>query len=220
MSVISLPMRYLILKRGFSLLELLAVVAILAVLGALAIPAIQGMASSMNLKGSANILVSEIDLARATASSRNLAVDVRIYQDFAPKDAHGNPVYHITALVIPALASGNATDEYVNAPMALQGDTVIDPDLTYSTLLNASASATLAPVAGVESSTAPLMIQSKPYVKFTVLPSGGLNLDNSASWCVTLLSKNKVHSINGKPADNFITLSVDVSTGRVRTYQP
>jgi len=199
---------------------LLVVLAILTLLAVVALPALKGTLSSVNLKSSANVVLAQIDLARQTANSRNLAVDFRIYQDPAQKDAQGNPVYRLIALVIPASVSGAAADECVDQPMALQSDIIIDADPAYSSLLNPSVSTTLPPITGIERASAPYQVQNKSYVKFTFLPNGSLNLDGNVLWCLTLLNRNQARPTNGGPAANFITLVLDVPTGRARSYQP
>jgi uncharacterized protein (TIGR02596 family) len=206
---------------AFTLVELLLALAIVAGLSVVAMTAMEGTLSGVNLKGSANTLISELDLARETAGSRNVAVDVRLYQDSRRKDARGNPVYRIVALVIPAsTGAGAVPDEWLGSPVALSGDVIIDSDFAYSSLLNTSASSTLPPVAGTESATAPFVIQNKPYVKFTFLPNGSLNLDSTVLWSLTLVNQNQFRPTGNGPASNFVTIVLDVVTGHSRIYQP
>ena len=182
------------------------------------------MLGSSNLSGSANNVVAQLDLARQNASTRNLSVDVRIYQDPSkPKDNNGNYPYRIITLVIPASASGVGSDEFLTQPLFLAGDAIIDSSTTYSSVLNTSLGATgFQPVGATELSTAPNAVRGLPYVKFTYLPNGTIHLDSSQQWCLTLLNQNKAWgtpNTNG-PAAYFVTVVLDVQTSRARVYQP
>jgi uncharacterized protein (TIGR02596 family) len=215
-------------RRGFTLIELLLVLLILAILAALTVPGLQGTLSSMNLRGSANLLYSELDLGRQIASARNLAVDLRMYQDSSGnKDSNGNYPFRMMALVISSTSSGAAADEFVGPPMSLQGDVIIDSSTQFSSLLNTSLLPSQPPPTAVEASTAPSILRGKTYVRFMFLPNGTLNLastdsgGNPIAWTLTVINQQgKKATIAGTPAANYITLLLDVATGRARTYQP
>jgi uncharacterized protein (TIGR02596 family) len=210
--------------RGFSLTELLVVMAIIALLGVLTVPSLQGLLSSTDLKGSANSLAGELDLARQTASTRNVAVEVRLYQDSSrPRDNNGNYPYRLLAAVIPAAAGISSSDEFVGLPVSLAGDVIIDSNPQQSSLLNTSLGAQgLQPVSATEAASAPSTVRNLPYIQFTYLASGTINLDPSQRWCLTLLNENTaaLASANGGPSANFIAFLLDVQTGRASTYQP
>lgn len=212
------------LRHGFSLVELLVVLAVIAILATLTLPGLQGVISSSNLKGSANSVAAELDLARQFANTRNLSVEVRLYQDTAvAKDNNGNFPYRYLAILIPANASNAASDEFLAQPILLPGDVIIDSNTQFSSLLNPALGASgLQPVTGTESTTAPIQVRGKPYVKFTYLANGTVNLDPSQQWCLTLYNQNKSGhpGPNGSPANNFFTFILDVQTGRARVYQP
>jgi uncharacterized protein (TIGR02596 family) len=169
-------------------------------------------------------VVAELELARETASARNLPVEVRFYQDTAkPRDNNGNYPYRIMAIVIPISVSGATSDEFVAPPLFLSGDVVIDSSPQYSSGLNVSLGATgLQPVGGTELATAPPAVRNLPFIKFTYLANGTINLDPAQKWCLTLLNENKARSISAEnlPAANFVTLILDTQTGRARVYQP
>jgi uncharacterized protein (TIGR02596 family) len=209
--------------RAFSLLELIAVMAIIVIVAALVMPSVQGLAGSSNLKGSANSLVAQLDLARQTASTRNRNVAVRLYQDTTKSpDTNGNQPYRLLALVIPAPADGSTSDVFITAPQGLPGDVIIDSSTAFSTLLNTGLGATgLRPVAATEAASAPASVRNLPYVQFTFLANGTVNLDSSQQWCLTLINENKaLKNPTSGPAANYVTLSISPQTSHVSTYQP
>lgn len=209
--------------HGFSLLELLTVTVIIVIVAALVMPSVQGLAGSSNLKGSANSLVAQLDLARQTASARNRNVAVRLYQDTTKSpDTNGNAPYRLLALVIPASSDGSTRDEFIAAPQGLPGDVIIDSSTAFSTVLNTGLGATgLRPLAATEASSAPASVRNLPYVQFTFLANGTVNLDSSQQWCLTLINENKaLKNPTSGPAANFVTLSISPQTSHVSMYQP
>jgi uncharacterized protein (TIGR02596 family) len=209
--------------QGFTLLELLVVLALIAVLAATMLPSLLGVVSSTSLRGSSDNVKGLLELARQTSATRNTPVQLRIYQDpTKANDANGNAPYRILAAVIPSTSTGTA-DEFLTVPMSLPGDVIFDSNSAQSSLLNSSlGSAGLRPIAATESTGAPLSVRSRPYVGFTFLADGSVNLDQTQQWCLTLYNQNlsRTAGPNGSPSNNFVTFVLDVPTGRVRTYQP
>jgi uncharacterized protein (TIGR02596 family) len=210
-------------RSGMSLIELLAVLAVLVIVVALVAPGLQGLAGSTNLRGSADAIVAQLDLAQQTASTRNLPVDVRLYQDTSkPPDNNGNSPYRIMALVIPSSANGTSSDQFLATPKSLPGDVIIDSSTTYSSLLNTGLGAAgLRPVAATELASAPLAVRNLPYVEFTFLTNGTMNLDTSQVWCLTLINSTKaLKNPTAGPAASFVTLTLNPQTSHVSVYQP
>jgi uncharacterized protein (TIGR02596 family) len=209
--------------RGFSLLELLVVVVIVVIVAALVMPSVQGLSASSNLKGSANSMVAQLDLARQTASARDRSVAVRLYQDTTKSpDTNGNTPYRLLALVIPASSDGSSSDEFISAPQSLPGDVIFDSSTAFSTVLNTGLGATgLRPVAATEAASAPALVRNLPYVQFTFLANGTVNLDSSQQWCLTLINENKaLKNPTSTPAVNYVTLTIIPQTSHVSMYQP
>ena len=208
---------------GVTFIELLAVLVIFLVLAAMVMPGLRGMMGSSNLRGSSGMVLAQLDLARQTASTRNLPVDVRLYQDTTKTpDSNGNSPYRLLALVIPASAGTSGSDEFLAVPQGLPGDVIIDSSTVYSSLLNTGLGAAgLRPVAATELASAPMAVRHLPYIQFVFLPNGTANLDTSQQWCLTLINKNSApKNPTSAPASNFVTLILDPETSHAREYQP
>src|SRR5882757_726404 len=103
-------------SRGFSLIELLSVVTVLSVLAVATVPAVKGTLDGINVNGAAGVAEAELLLARQTAISRNLPVEVRFYK---VDDGTGN-AYRVMGLVIPTSATGKS-DEWLKSGKMLPG---------------------------------------------------------------------------------------------------
>ena len=228
-------------QGGFTLVEMLVVVMVMAILAVLAMPAVKGLLGSMDLKGGANIVTAQLELARQIASTRNVQVDVRIDQDTSTIDPNAtpanSPAYRIVSVVIPGTPNGKTNDEFLSPGVSLPGDIVFDQTAAYSTLLDPTQLDTSGvPRAVVTEPTTviapatqlpPKRVSGLKYMKITYLPNGTLNLVNttatSGAWCLSirnLQAKAVGAAPNGKPAVNFISLVLDPATSRARLYQP
>lgn len=206
-------------RRAFSLIELLSVMTVVSVLAVATVPAMRGTLDGITISGAAGVAQAEFSLARQTAISRNLPVEVRIYRH----DDGTGPAWRTIASVIPASASGQAADEWVTRGKILPGGVVLDDSEDFSTVLSKaqapSGTPALAPWTTAEAGTAPGMLKGKNYVGFLFNPDGSTNLPNDQPWCLTLRNAN-AQPANGGPAANYVSIVVDSLTGRTMTYQP
>jgi len=157
-------------------------------------------------------------LARQTAMSRNLPVEVRIYRH----DDGNGLAWRAMALVIPASASGQASDEWVSKGRVLPGNVVMDDAQEYSTVLSQAQAASgdaAGPWTATESALAPGLLRSKSYVAFQFKPDGSTNLPTGQPWCLTLRNHNSVPNGNA-PAANYVSIVLDSLTGRTIACQP
>ncbi len=203
---------------GFSLIELLSVMMLLSVLAVAAVPAMKGTLDGINISGAAGVAQAEFALARQTAMSRNLPVELRIYQH----DDGSGLAWRAMSMVIPASMSGQATDEWVTRGKVLPGGVAFDDTQEYSTMISQAqptAGEPIAPWKTTEVSTAPALVRNKSYVGFLFNPDGSTNLPNGQPWCLTLKNPRS-QSASGKPAANFVAIVVDSLTGRTMVYQP
>ncbi len=201
---------------AFSLIELLTVMAIFAILTAATLPALRGTLDGYNISGAADLAGAEIALARQTAISRNLPVEVRIYKH----DDGTGEAWRALGLVIPASASGAAADEWIAKGKVLPGNILFADSGDFSTIVSeATAGAAAVPRLGTEASDAPGFIKSKEYVAFRFQPDGSTNLPSDQAWCVTLKSPRSQPE-GDAPAANYVSIVLDSLTGRSMTFQP
>lgn len=206
-------------KRAFSLIELLSAMVLISILTVATVPALRGTLDGFNVSGAAGVAEAEMSLARQTAISRNLPVEVRFYKY---DDGSGN-AWRLMAVVIPAWASGQAADEWISNGRVLPGNVVLDDGSEYSTILSkaagSSGSGKKAPWVAQESTSAPRLLQGRSYVGFLFNADGSTNLPNDQPWCLTLKNPHSKPSETG-PAANYVSLVVDSATGRTLSYQP
>jgi len=243
-------------REGFTLVEMLVVLAIIAILSVLALPSIKGVLGSMDMKGAVNIVTSQLELARQTATTRNTQVEVRIYQDPNVTDPNGNltnpageKAFRIIAVAILSSNPGTIGDQYISPGIPLPGDIVFDATPAYSTLLDptqpdasANSRQILAGTSLPQDPFAPTLLKGRPFMKFTYLPNGTVNLSPvggvggtigaaipypippsvSGNWCLSLRNIHAAAVTGAKPAPaaNFISLVLDPTTSRARIYQP
>lgn len=205
-------------SKGFSLIELLSVMAVLSVLMVAAVPAMKGTLDGINVSGAAGVAEAELLLARQTAISRNLPVEVRFYKS----DDGTGTAWRTVALVIPAASSGLAADEWITAGKTLPGNVIIEDSNDYSTVVTKAVPASadkIAPWSSQESSSAPKALQGKNYVGFLFNADGSTNLPTGQPWCVTLKNP-KSQVLASAPAKNYVSIVLDSLTGRTLSYQP
>ncbi len=209
---------------GFSMIELLAVLVVIVILGALIMPAMQGLSSSGNLRGGADGVVAQLDLAQQTAAARDVAVNVRLYEDTSkPPDTNGHFPYRLLALVIPVTAGSSGSDEFITAPRGLNGDVIFDSSTTYSSILNTGLGATgLQPVAATELASAPATVRNLPALYPVYLPPerhGQPRLQPAVDPDPDQPEQGAKKS-DRRPGSHFVTLTINPQTSHVSIYQP
>jgi uncharacterized protein (TIGR02596 family) len=199
------------------LVELLTVIAIISALAAATLPALRGTMEGLNISGAAEVAAAEMSLARQTAVSRNLPVEVRIYK---LKDG-ADEVWRAMAVVVTRSASGRENDEWITPGRVLPGNVIFSDAQDYSTMITENGQGDGLPVSGRESVEpgTPKMLRQQEYVSFTFRPDGSTTLASSMPWSLTLKSPNG-RPAEGRPAANFIAIVLDAMTGRTMMFQP
>jgi uncharacterized protein (TIGR02596 family) len=204
--------------RGFSLIEVLVAMTLISVLAVATLPAMRGTMDGINVRGAADLAEAELLLARQTAMTRNLPVEVRFYKH----DDGTGEAWRMMALVIPSASSGLASDEWVTAGKMLPGGVIFEHLNNYSSVITSAVPAgaeKIAPWLSQEVASAPKALQDKSYVGFLFNADGSTNLPRGQSWYVTLKNA-KSQPKAGQPAANYVSIVLDSLTGRTVAYQP
>lgn len=203
---------------AFSILELLVVIAIIAMLATLATAGLDSVSRSTKLASAAQRLGDQIALARQTAVSRNLPVEVRLYKlpDF-DQTSGSSSVWR--GLQVFLVEGGNATP--VTRPLFFPNRVIISENSEVSPLLQNSASglgAEITPTAPVGAFAS----ANVRYKSFTMRPNGTVTASNdipTENWFLTLHHDNEAKPDGIKPA-NFATIQINPVTGKVSLLRP
>ena len=211
--------------RAFTLIELLVVVAIIMLLTAFAVPAVNTMLRGSQLIQSAQMISSQLSLARQTALSSGHSVEVRLYQ-FAEADIPGQPARYRAIQSFEIEETGTVP---VGKMQLLSPSVIIDSGAATSSSNSLSTIISSAlPGAAVPNLTTGQALQvSIPRagtnynaVRFQFLPDGSVNFTSATTtWYITL---HNLTDGDGRPTPppNFITVQIDASNGHIRTFQP
>jgi uncharacterized protein (TIGR02596 family) len=188
----------MILRRAFSLVELLVVVSIILLLMALAATAINPTLRASKLTNATQSIVDELGNARQTALSLNLPVEVRIYK--LPPDNALSPIRFRGFQTFLLEASGSKP---LTAPIVFPEPVVFSDDTAASSLLGLTEET---------SADAP-----GNYVSFRFRPNGLCSGIDSSTTSLTLVFADSPALSSGI---NFATIQIDPVTGRVFTFRP
>lgn len=195
--------------RGYTLVEMLAVVAIILALFAVASSGFKKTWESQELRASALQLANDLALASQTAIKLGKPVQVRFYRYHAQEVATEKPQFHAYQLL--------KRDPLTNLALPLfemqrfESTTLMSSFERFSSIASKPVKA--------EKYDPNLAIGDYEYVAIEFRPNGRTNLDPSAAepWTITLIPVTWADRVGETPKD-FQTLSIEPATGAVRMW--
>ena len=208
-------------SKAFSLLELLVVMAIIAVLALVSIPAFEQLVKGSRLTIAGRALIDELSLARQTALSRNIPVEVRFYR--LPDNSTSVTLTHYRAFQI---FLNDDTNTPLGKAVFLPPGVVIFEDSASSATPKTSLFLKPGPLTDPDpkkGDTAPLLPSYDDryeYVSFRFKGNGETDLSSTTTGVfLTLISLTDKTTGSGLPA-NFVTIQIDPVNGRVQSFRP
>jgi uncharacterized protein (TIGR02596 family) len=196
--------------RAFSIVELLVVIAIISILMALTVPAVSSLIENTNVTRGAQLVESQIQLARQLASSRNRPVEVRLIKVPA-QSADGVSAIQLWQMDPPSGANAAQARPLTRAEM-LPTAICISEDATAASRLFAKCGFTNSIPSG-----SPLSGSS--YAAFQIFPSGLLSpyVDMQTAYVTVLPTRNAKETSLPR---NYAIIQINPMTGTPSTYRP
>ena len=203
------------LQRGFTLIELLVVLLIISIVMTMTVPQLNSSLRGMQLNQSAELITSEIRLARQMALTKNHTIDVRFYQ-------YADPESGVATQYFQALQSFDLADDGTAKPIGkmhkLPSSIMIDSSTQLSTLLDASLVKTWS--AGDPKLSLPGIDTNYNAYAFQFRPDGSANLSvDGKQWFLTLHYRIDGDNLQSLP-HNFAIIQIDPWNGQGRVFRP
>ncbi|MDR0534463.1 MAG: Verru_Chthon cassette protein D [Verrucomicrobiales bacterium] len=205
-------------NAAFTLIELLVVIGIIALLAAVSVPAFNRMVKAAALSNAGFSVTDQLNLARQTALSRNCSVQVRFYclpvsgnpSNSAPSDYRALQIF---------LDNGK-TLEPLGKPVYFPSQIIIAPNTLASSIMSTDISMPETTPGNGDFPVGEYGTNYR-YRSFYFKSGGDTDLPDSQDKLVFLTLINKTDKIvdNGMPS-NYITIQIEASTGRVKSYRP
>ncbi|HSH94419.1 MAG TPA: Verru_Chthon cassette protein D [Roseimicrobium sp.] len=204
---------------AFTLIEMMVVIAIIAIIAAFVTPVAGSLLKASQLTQAGQLVVGQLSLARQTALSRNLPIEVRLYRFGDPEIPGENKGKYRAFQSFEVQPNGAVLP--LGQLSRLPQTVIIDSSGALSSILNqtqrpaSTPSASAPKVPGVE--------YAYEYVAFRFRPDGSTDLREPAEpakqWFLTL------HGINDgdarpTPPPNFETIQINPFNGNIRTFRP
>ena len=208
------------LQSAFSLIEVLAVVAIVAVLLASTAPYVSGIVTATRLRTAAEIVHGQLLEAQSMAVMFNTDVELRLYEAPDLIDQAATPALRRLQILTLRPPISIADPKPGEEPPAEEEPTTFSPIGSFITLdhsIEISAQSKYTSLVDLGYQDDPGDTQGR-YIALRYRSDGTPRLLPNQPWFLTLHEKGALDHAE-KPT-NFITLQIDPSTARLRTFQP
>ena len=210
---------------GFSLLELLAVLAVVGIVSAVAVPSVNAVLRGSRLTQGAQLICSQLDLARQTALSKNHSVEVRFYQYGDPETPGESPNSPGTGS-FRAVQIFDIQDSGAAVPLSkvqvVPPSIVIDSGAVLSSIIGSASPAAVPASTTGAALNFPIPRAGTQYncTLFRFLPDGSTNLSLASQWWfLTLHNLLDGRNLDTPPA-NYFTIQIDANNGHIKTFRP
>ncbi|MEO7932493.1 MAG: Verru_Chthon cassette protein D [Chthoniobacterales bacterium] len=191
-------------SKGFTVVELLAVVAIMVLMFALIVPAFHGISNGVNITATGEQISTTVGLARQRATTFNRNVAIRFYrQNYSDKVAVPFKSYQLWEQA--DLSSSNWTA--VDSEQTLGAGIIIDADV-----------AKFSPILDLSKATD---TKGHPFSAVLFTPSGSITAPFAQAF-LTIHAENAPKnggSVAGLPA-NYSVVAIEPFNGRARVFRP
>ena len=207
-------------SSAFSLVEVLVVMAVVAVLALISVPAFEQMLKGSRVTIAGRSVLDELSLARQTALSRSLPVEVRFYELSNEVTPSAAPVYRAMQCFVgdENLTPLGKTIFFPTGVMILKdGESAA---MTKSSIfLKPGPLSNPDAVDGANGIPVPGYTSYK-FISFRFRSNGETDFNsNSVRPFFTLVSQADLHGGTALPP-NFFTIQIDPANGRSRSFRP
>jgi uncharacterized protein (TIGR02596 family) len=213
------------LQRGFTLVEMLAVIGVIALITLAVVPQVFSTLNATKLTSAGDTVLGQISLARQMAVSRNREIEMRFYYYAEPGFVGTEQLIKAIALVepVPSMVTGagaGATTRVVAEPVMetyyLPAGIAISRTSNLSPLLASGSSGQRDVERLVRKAV------DAAYYAIRFFPDGSTDISLQPNRCYLTIGEERLVSQSGSTStpDNFYAVQVDPLTGRVRSFRP
>ena len=200
---------------AFSLVELLTVVAVIAIFAAFAVPAFNSITKGFRLSRAADMIASQLNLAREKALSSNRKVTLRFFK-LGDESQPGVSAADPSTWLFSAVQLYQNTENNIPLPASR-----VQP-LPVGILLKENDQ--LSPLlAKTRQQPGDLSIgkydKNYTYCDLTFLPNGSVDITNGNNW-LTVVDGTSPGGSNSTVPANFVCIQVNPVNGNVRAFRP